>query len=96
MNLNPFINLIVTILNVYGWILIIWIILSILISFDIINRYNPVVSKISHALYKLTEPVLGKIRKYMPDFGVIDISPIIVFLAIRLITDMLYTYLYTY
>ncbi len=96
MNINPFIDLIIAILNLYGWVLICWIIISFLISFEIINRYNPIVSKVSEALYKMTEPVLRRIRRYMPDLGPIDISPIIVFLAIRFISNLLYTYLYKY
>lgn len=96
MNINPFIDLIVMLLNLYGWILIAWIIISLLITFDIINRYNPFVAKISEALYKMTEPVLRRIRRYMPDLGVVDISPIIVFVLIKFTTNALYTYFYTY
>ena len=96
MNINPFIDLIITILNLYGWILISWIIVSLLITFDVINRYNPFVAKISEALYKMTEPVLRRIRRYMPDLGVVDISPIIVFIVIRFVSNFLYTYFYSY
>jgi YggT family protein len=96
MNINPFIDIIVTVLNLYGWVLMLWIIVSMLISFDVINRYNPFVAKISEFLYKLTEPVLRRIRRYMPDLGVVDLSPVIVFLAIRFITNVLHTYFYTF
>jgi len=96
MNINPFIDLIVTALRLYSWIMLIWIILSLLISFDVINRHNHVIMRIYEALYRMTEPVLRRIRRYMPDLGFIDISPIIVFLAIQFITNALYTYLYTF
>lgn len=96
MNINPFIDIIVAALGIYGWIMLAWIIMSILISFDIINRHNRVVFQVSDVLYKMTEPLLRRIRRYMPNLGVIDISPIIVFLAIKFITNVLYTYFYTF
>lgn len=95
MNINPFITLITTVLDLYGWVLLAWIIISLLISFDIINRYNPVVSKVSEFLYKATEPVLRRIRRYMPNIGAIDLSPIVVFLLIRFINNVLYTYFWS-
>jgi YggT family protein len=96
MNINPFIDLIVAVLNLYGWVLVLWIIISWLISFDIINRHSPFVAKISEVLFKLTEPVLRRVRRYMPDLGAIDISPIVVFLFIHFLTNVLHTYFYTY
>jgi YggT family protein len=96
MNLNPFIDLIVVILSIYGWIMLGWIIISLLITFNVVNRHNQVVRSVYEALYKMTEPLLRRIRRYMPDLGVVDISPIVVFLAIRFISNALYTYLYTY
>jgi YggT family protein len=96
MNINPFIDLIADALGIYGWIMLAWIIMSILISFDVINRHNRFVFQVSDALYKMTEPVLRRIRRYMPNLGVVDLSPIVVFLAIKFITKALYTYFYTY
>ena len=95
MNINPFIDLIITALGIYSWIMIAWIVTSLLIAFDIINRHSIVVMRIYEALFKLTEPLLRRIRRYMPDLGMIDISPIVVFLGIQLITNILYTYFYT-
>lgn len=94
MNINPFIELIVTILNLYGWIMFAWIIMSFLLSFNVINRSNEFVYKVYEALFKMTEPVLRRIRRYLPTFGVIDLSPIVVFLAIRFISSVLFTYFY--
>ena len=96
MNINPFIDLIVTILNMYGWIMMAWIIVSLLVAFDLINRRNQFVTLVWDALYKMTEPVLRRIRRYMPDLGAIDLSPVIVFLAIQFISNFLYTYFYTF
>ncbi len=96
MNINPFIELITSVISIYTWVLIIHIVLSWLVSFNIINGYQPVVKKIQYALYRLTEPLLSPIRKYMPNLGGIDISPIILFLALRFTVSVLYTYFYTY
>lgn len=96
MNINPFVELIAAVLDLYWWVLMFWIILSWLTSFGVINRFNPVVSKVSEVLYKLTEPVLRRIRRYMPDLGGIDISPIVVMLAIWFLKRVLYTYFYSY
>ena len=96
MNINPFIELIVTVLRIYGWIMFAWIIVSLLLTFDVINRHNQFVARLYEALFKMTEPVLRRIRRYMPDLGAIDISPIVVFLAIEFISSFLYNYFYTY
>jgi YggT family protein len=60
-------------------------ILSWLISFGIVNRYQPAVQKINYALFKLTDPLLRPIRKYMPDLGGLDISPIVLILIFSFI-----------
>ncbi len=96
MNINPFIDLVVMVLDLYSWILIFWIIMSWLLTLEIVNRYNTVVDRVAEALYKLTEPVLRRVRRYMPDIGMVDLSPIVVFFAIKFITNFLHTYFYTY
>lgn len=96
MNLNPFIDLFATVISLYSWILIIHIILSWLVSFNIINPYQPFVKKVQYALFRLTEPLLKPVRKYMPDLGGLDISPIVVFLVLGFLKNALYTYLYSY
>lgn len=94
MNLNPFIDLISTILTLYNWVLIVWIILSWLTAFNIVNRYQPFVQKLSYALHQLTEPILSRIRRFMPDLGAIDLAPIVLFLLLHFIQRVLYTYFY--
>jgi YggT family protein len=96
MNINPFIELFVAILELYWWVLMLSVILSWLSSFGIINRFNPVVAKVSEVVYKLTEPLLRRIRRYLPDLGGIDISPIIVLLGIWFLKRVMYAYFYRY
>jgi YggT family protein len=96
MNINPFIDLIAMVLNLYAFILIIHIIFVWLIYFDILNRYNQVIHRINDLLYRLTEPVLSKVRQFIPAIGGIDISPIVVFILIRFFISLLYNYFYVY
>lgn len=81
---------IIAALDIYKWILIISVVLSWLIAFNVINTYNRVVAQISDIFYRLTEPVLRPIRRFMPDLGGLDISPIAVLLLIFFLQTLLY------
>ncbi|MEM1316845.1 MAG: YggT family protein [Pseudomonadota bacterium] len=74
--------LINAVLNLYWWIVIIAVVLSWLFAFNIVNRGNPVVDAIAGFVYDMTEPVLAKIRGFMPNLGAVDISPIVLLLGI--------------
>jgi YggT family protein len=69
-------------LNLYIFILIAQAILSWLVVFNVVNTRSPVVAAIGEFLYRITEPVLRPIRQMLPNFGGIDISPLIVILII--------------
>lgn len=94
MNLNPFINLINSILSLYSFILVAWIILGILVRFDIVNQHQVFVRKVNHLGMQLFEPLFAQIRRFIPVMGGLDFSPIIVFLLINFIKEFLFTYLY--
>ena len=85
-------NLIDLVLNIYTWIIIAVVVMSWLIGFNIINGQNHIVRQIRYALFRLTEPVLGPIRRLLPDLGGIDISPIVVLVAIWFIRSLLWEY----
>ena len=91
--LSPFVSLIINIIDLYTLCVIAWAILYTLISFKIVNAKQPVVYKIMYALDRLCEPVLSRIRKYLPDLGGIDISPIILFLLLDFLKRAIVTYL---
>ena len=80
--LYSLIEVIVIAIDIYIWILIISAILSWLIAFNVINTRNQFVSVIADALYRLTEPALRPIRRFLPNLGGIDISPIILILIL--------------
>ncbi len=81
-------------LNIYGWILIASAVFSWLYAFNVINQRNQVVNSIGNMLFRMTEPVLRPVRRFLPDLGGIDISPIIVLLLIYFIRVLLWTSIY--
>lgn len=90
----PILNTLMFALNIYIWILIANAIFSWLYAFNVINTRNQFVNMIGRALYQMTEPVLRPIRRFMPDLGGVDISPIILVLIIYLIQQIIIYYLY--
>lgn len=82
-------DLIMGISSLISFFLFVYIIFSLLISFNVINTYNQFVSIVYGTLYKLFEPLLTPIRNMLPDLGGIDFSPIIVFFALRYITPFI-------
>ena len=94
MNFNPFIDLIIKVLDLYNSVLTVWVILSLLIYFDIINKYQRIVYKVMYFLNGMIQPILDKIRKVIPSIGGLDIAVIILYLLIKFIIIILYTYFY--
>ena len=85
-------EIIIQIINLFQFILIVYIIGTWLVNFNIINSGNRFVFSIMDALYRLCEPSLSFVRRYLPNFGVIDLSPIIVYLALWFIKSILIEY----
>jgi YggT family protein len=90
----PLLNTLMFALNIYIWILIANAIFSWLYAFNVINTRNQFVSMVGRALHQMTEPVLRPIRRFMPDLGGVDISPIVLVLIIYLIQQIIIYYLY--
>jgi len=80
--LVPVLEVVKFLLNIYWWIIIAAAVMSWLISFRVINTYSRPVSIIGDFLYRATEPVLAPIRRFLPNFGGLDISPVILLIAI--------------
>ncbi|RMD88573.1 MAG: YggT family protein [Alphaproteobacteria bacterium] len=70
-------------IDIYTWFLIVWVILSWLVAFNVINTYNRFISMVMDFLYRITEPALRPIRRVIPDLGGIDISPLILLLLLQ-------------
>ena len=90
--MNSLLALIIQIIDLYKLILIIYIIVTWLMNFNIINTSNRFVYTVMGALYKMCEPSLRIVRRFIPNFGNIDISPIIVYLALWFIQSLLIEY----
>jgi YggT family protein len=87
-------DIVLIILDLYVWLLIASAILSWLIAFNVVNTRNQFVASVAEVLYKLTEPVLRPIRNMMPNFGGLDISPVIVILIIMFLQRLITYYVY--
>lgn len=85
------IQTIVMALDLYWWIIIASAIFSWLYAFNVVNSKNQFVGSIGNMLYRLTEPALRPIRRFMPDLGGIDISPIILLLILFFIRQFILT-----
>jgi YggT family protein len=88
----PFIQLILLLLDIYFWIIIAMVVMSWLVAFNVVNPTNTVVRQIRYALYRLTEPLLGPIRRFLPDLGGIDIAPVILLIALWFVQNLVITY----
>jgi YggT family protein len=73
------------VLQVLVWVIIVQVILSWLVAFNVINTSSNFVRTVLDALDRLTAPLYRPIRKIMPDFGGIDFSPIVLILAIQIL-----------
>ena len=78
------------IVTLYIWVLIINVIISWLIAFNIINTSNRFVYSVLDVSHKLTDPPLNFIRRYLPNLGSIDISPIILILALMFLRNLVF------
>jgi len=90
--MNSLLGLIIQIINLYKLVLLIYIIATWLISFNVINTSNRFIYSAMEILYRLCEPSLRLVRKYVPAFGNIDISPIIVYLLLWFMQSLLIEY----
>ena len=81
--------LIDTIIDIYIWLLIAQAILSWLLAFGVINRYNRAVAVIGDFLYRVTEPALRPIRAFLPNFGGVDISPVVLILLLMFLRRLI-------
>ena len=87
--MHAVLHLLLLLIHIYIWLLIAQAILSWLLAFGVINRYNRAVSVIGDFLYRITEPALRPIRAILPSFGGIDISPVILILILYFVSDLI-------
>ena len=91
--MNAFILLLDRIIYLYVWVLIINAGISWLIAFNVLNTQNRFVYSVLEFTYKLTDPPLNYIRRFLPTLGSIDISPIVLILLIYFVRDLIHNIL---
>ena len=77
-----------TIITIYLCVIIVNAILSWLVAFNILNTQNRFVISVLDATYKMTDPALNKIRRFLPTFGSIDVSPIVLILLLMFLRNI--------
>lgn len=79
---NPFLWLILQVIDIYMWMVIIGVVLSWLAAFNVVNLSNRFVYLVGEFINRLTEPALRPIRQVLPNLGNIDISPVVLILLL--------------
>jgi YggT family protein len=87
--MNLIVDILRILLNVVWWIIIVQAIMSWLIAFNVINTHNEFVRQIWGTLDRMTEPLYRPIRKILPDFGGLDLSPLVVLVGLAIIERVL-------
>jgi YggT family protein len=94
--MKAILNVLILALDLYKFVIIVAAVMSWLIAFNVLNARNEVVRTIWNALVAMTEPALRPIRRYLPNTGGLDISPIVLFLLILLVEQIITLYIYPY
>jgi YggT family protein len=84
--MGPIVWLILTLIDIYIWIVIIAVIVQLLSYFGVLDRSNNFVRQIRYALQRLTEPALAPIRRVLPDLGGIDLSPLLLLVLLQFLS----------
>lgn len=87
--LIPLLTIISAIIGIYVWIIVASVIASWLVSFNIINSSNNFVVMVLEFLYRVTEPVFSKIRRFLPAMGGFDFSPLVLILFLWFIQSVI-------
>ena len=88
--MNPIFALIILVLDIYKWIVIAAVVMSWLVAFNVINLHNNIVRSVVRFLEAVTEPVFRQARRIIPASSGIDLSPILVFVAIWFVQYLIY------
>ena len=88
--MNSLLNLISSIIDLYCFALLAYVVLTWLIAFNIINPWQPFVRSLLFGLSRLHDPILNRIRSVVPNLGGLDISPVILLLAIQFARNLLF------
>lgn len=85
-------NLLLLLLDAFFWIIIIQVVLSWLVAFDVINTRNPQGQNLIRLLNRITDPVFTPLRRFVPPIAGIDVTPIIVIFGIYLLKNLVFRF----
>ncbi|MBA3897418.1 MAG: YggT family protein [Sphingomonadaceae bacterium] len=86
--MTSIVQILYILLTVIWWIIVIQAVMSWLIAFNVINTHNDMVRSIWTALDRMTEPLYRPIRRILPDFGALDLSPLVVLLILYILMNV--------
>jgi YggT family protein len=87
--LIPLIHVIIIALNAYWWAVVIYVLLGWLEQFNVVNRYNNFVYGIHTFLFRIVDPALAPLRRFLPNISGVDLSPLVLILMIYFVQGML-------
>ena len=87
--LGPLLHVVFIAVDLYMWIIIIGVIMSWLVNFNVINTHNRFVYMVGDFCHRATEPLLGRIRRVLPNMGGLDLSPMILILGLIFLKGVL-------
>ena len=85
--------LIDTVISLYIWVVVIGVVLSWLVHFRVVNTTNPFVYRVGEFVYRITEPALRPIRNVLPNMGGIDLSAIVLIIALLFLRNLIFEFL---
>ncbi len=81
-----------TVISLYIWVVVIGVVLTWLVHFRVVNTSNPFVYRVGEFIYRITEPALRPIRNVLPSMGGIDISAIVLIIALLFIRNLIFEF----
>jgi YggT family protein len=92
--MRPIVFVLIQVINLYMYLLIASAVLSWLIAFNVVNTRNQFVAAVAEFLYRITEPLVGPIRRRLPNMGGLDLSPLVLFFVLWIVQLYLAEYVY--
>ena len=86
--INPLIEVLLLVLNLFQWSLVAYILISLLVQFGVVNPNHSIINLVQNSLSQIHEPILNVLRRYIPIFGNLDLTPLIVFVVIHFISGI--------
>ena len=90
--MHPIVKILFIVIDLYMWALIVAVILSWLVAFNVVNRRNQFVFTVGDFLARITEPALRPLRRVLPNLGGVDLAPLALLLALYLIKRLIAYY----